>query len=550
MSTHELRTIPLAKCCITMFVVTFLLFNMIENVCIVNNTFFEFSRSTQASPSSYPVCNGNVMINKTYGGSYDDVGQSLIQLENGDFLIAASSYSFVESQDYWLIRTDRDGNISWTKNYNYHFDTCKSVIACEDGGFALFGTGCIPSSSTCSQYWLVKVNSSGLESWNYTYGTAYDDFGNDFVEIPGGAGFALFGRFYNASASNFDWWLVLTNKDGHQLWNRSYGGPGDDYGNSILVTNDNGLLLAGSRYNTTTSSDDGYVIKTNSEGRVEWEFSYGAKSTINSIIKTSDGGYAFAGYIFDSASRVDKAWFVKITADGRVITEERYDRVGIGGKAYDIAEAPDGGFGIAAECYITSAGSESRAWYIRTDENGNILWDYTFGAIDDCVYSITYVQGGGFAMTGSTSQNTVGLTDVRLVLFPELSWVEEPEDITLPYDTSLHVEFHATSAAGIFVWSINDTSRFYLDLNGVLTNSTRLPSGNYGLALRVVDNVNNQLIANFTIRVLPEQTTTTTTTPTTDTIPPLGDIITIVIIGGTVGVVIIIVVLSRRRKGG
>ena len=58
-------------------------------------------------------------------------------------------------------------------------------------------------------------------------------------------GFALFGYTYSYGAGDADMWLVKTDLNGVVEWNQTYGGPDFERGVSIIQTNDSGFILAG-----------------------------------------------------------------------------------------------------------------------------------------------------------------------------------------------------------------------------------------------------------------------------------------------------------------
>jgi hypothetical protein len=238
------------------------------------------------------------------------------------------------------------------------------------------------------------------------------------------------------------------------------------------------------------------------------------------------------------------------------VSEHRYDKLGYGARGLAVASAPDGGFAISAvyensppeteasACYaptVLASGDPQVPWYIRTDANGNVLWDFTFGADNDEADGIIPVAGGGFALAGVTSQNAGPNGGASLILFPELSWLQDPTDATFAYGIPVHVDLNATSAAGIASWSINDTARFGVNSNGVISNATALPSGYYPVRISVSDTVGNVLSADITIRMLAETTTTTTG-------GGIGP--TVILVGaGIAGAAIVIIIVATQLRG-
>jgi hypothetical protein len=98
-------------------------------------------------------------------------------------------------------------------------------------------------------------------------------------------------------------------------WNRTYGGQNDDRAYSMLQTADGGYALAGSTNSFGVQSNDAWLVKTDDEGNMQWDKTYGGQSdeSARSLIKTADGGYVMAG---QSINSVTKGWLIKTDAFG------------------------------------------------------------------------------------------------------------------------------------------------------------------------------------------------------------------------------------------
>ena len=105
---------------------------------------------------------------------------------------------------------------------------------------------------------------------------------------------------------------------GNVTWQKTYGGSGEDYANSIQQTSDGGYIVAGQTYSFRASGFDAWVLKLDSSGNITWQKTSGGSSwdTANSVKQTSDGGYIVAGYSF-SVGAVDYDYLVlKVNAIG------------------------------------------------------------------------------------------------------------------------------------------------------------------------------------------------------------------------------------------
>jgi len=139
------------------------------------------------------------------------------------------------------------------------------------------------------------------------------------------------------------------------------------------------------------------------------------------------------------------------------------------------------------------------------------------------------------------------------------TWVQIPSDQQITVEQSFRYDLNATDYSGIETWTLNDTARFAIDSNGVITNLVDLELGSYGLNVTVSDSLGNTRIAVFKVTVteIPVTTTTTTTTTTstitvtittTTSIPPLDPVtLSFTIVGGLIGIVIVLVYIGRRK---
>jgi hypothetical protein len=116
------------------------------------------------------------------------------------------------------------------------------VVQTDDGGYGLTGYSGTPNFY--GDFLLVKTDSSGNMLWSEQYGGPYEDFGAYSIVQVNDGGYALAGGL-NVNGNQRDFWIVRTDSSGQQLWNRTYGGSGDDIALSMTRTADGGYAVAG-----------------------------------------------------------------------------------------------------------------------------------------------------------------------------------------------------------------------------------------------------------------------------------------------------------------
>jgi predicted secreted protein len=152
---------------------------------------------------------------KTYGGTGTDTGAgNIIQTSDGGYAISGDTQSFgAGGNDYWLIKTDADGNMLWNKTYGgAGLDSESDMCQTSDGGYALGGyTNSFGAGGT--DFWLVKTDSSGTMQWNQTYGGTDGDAGWSIIQTIDG-GYALAGNTASFGAGGTDFYVAKTDEVG------------------------------------------------------------------------------------------------------------------------------------------------------------------------------------------------------------------------------------------------------------------------------------------------------------------------------------------------
>ena len=162
--------------------------------------------------------------------------------------------------------------------------------------------------------------------WSKTYGGTDRDEGYS-VQVTSDGGYIIAGytvtRFFDNRYGNLidelDVYLVKTDSDGNMLWNQTYGGTGDYMGYSVQVTSDGGYIIAGYIESFGTDEVDVYLVKTNSDGNLLWSQTYGDTGSGYahddygwSVLVASDGGYIIVGHTWSFGAGGTDVYLVKI----------------------------------------------------------------------------------------------------------------------------------------------------------------------------------------------------------------------------------------------
>jgi hypothetical protein len=262
-----------------------------------------------------------VVWSQTYGGTGEEGmaanGVHLVRTSDGGFALAGGTYSFgAGGVDFWLVKTDANGNMEWNRTYGgADHDIPHSLIQTADGGFALCGETRLNLGHP--DFWLVKTDANGNMEWNQTYGGISIDRANSLIQTSDG-GYALAGGTLSFGAGEWDFWLVKTDEDGDMEWNMMYGGADVDTAFSLVETSDGGYALAGETKSFPAGDFDFWLVKTDVSGNMEWNRTYGGANNdfANSVVQTSDGGYTIAGDTLSFGAGDYDFWLIKTNEQG------------------------------------------------------------------------------------------------------------------------------------------------------------------------------------------------------------------------------------------
>jgi len=339
---------------------------------------------------------------QNYGGSGSETAYDILQTEDGGFISVGASSSFGDgTYDLWLLRTDANGDSLWSKNYGgAGYDYGNAIQPTNDGGYVVAGR---TSSFGAGDYdiWLLKFNALGDTLWTQTYGGTSTDQANGVIQTDDG-GYLISGITSSFGAGSYDAWLVKTDENGNAVWTETYGGSGYDYAWRAVSTNDGGYVFFGVTSSFGAGGYDDWLVKTDSNGDVLWDRTYGRASDDIAITGTraNDGGYVLAGYAIPEGGSGYDFWVLKTNAFGDSLWANYYGRPVDSDYAYDVKPTIDGGIVIGGTSYSGDTGL-SDYMLVKVDENGNAQFTQKYGSgnSDQC-QGIQQTNDGGFILTG------------------------------------------------------------------------------------------------------------------------------------------------------
>jgi hypothetical protein len=353
-------------------------------------------------------------FSKTYGGSDYQQANSVIQTSDGGYALAGWTSSYGTGYyNFWLVKTDSQGNQQWTQAYGSAGDSEASlVVQTSDGGYALAGFTNSTGNGVYS-FWLVKTDSKGSMQWSKAYGGSGDSEAYVMIQTSDG-GYLLAGYTTTPGTGGRQILLVKTDSNGNMIWNQTYGGPGDNVANSVIQTSDGGYAIAGSTDSAGAGGNDYYLVKVNANGIMEWSQTYGGLGDdyAYSVVQSSDGGYTLAGYSYSYSDGYNNFWLVKTDSNGNMLWSQTYDG-GADSEASSLVRTSDGGYAVAGN--IQSSSGEA-IWLVKTDASGDAQWTQTYTSSgDNYATSLIQTSDGGYAVAGYTDASGAGSTNFYLI---------------------------------------------------------------------------------------------------------------------------------------
>ena len=240
------------------------------------------------------------------GPQSDDYGYSVTEGDSGRFYgLGISDMSAGHGGfDMYLSITDSAGTIERVYGGS-DYDEGQSVIRLHNNKYLLTGStnssnGDISSNHGNTDVWIVIVDSVGIMIREKTYGGTESEFGRTAIELSNGN--IIIGTTTlsndgdvsgNHSNGGSDVWIFMIDSVGNLLWQKCYGGMSDETISSLSLLNNNIILVGAS-----ATSTEGDVIGNHGNGGPDfWLFTI---DTLGNMLSSQ----CYGGTGFDILNKV------------------------------------------------------------------------------------------------------------------------------------------------------------------------------------------------------------------------------------------------------
>jgi hypothetical protein len=454
---------------------------------------------------------GKLLWAKSYGGAANnEESLHVAPTSDGGYVLAGRSYSFgAGNEDAYLVKTDRDGNLQWSKVYGTpKIERAYSVRQTSDGGYILAGTSFdyqnTPVEVNNYEILLIKVTGAGDLVWAKRYDALSDEYGYD-VEQTSDGGYIVTGRAQSNALGFFDLLLMKTDGSGNIQWANAYGGALQEQASSVRQLDDGSYLVGGFTNSSGAGSGDGLMMKVNNDGSIQWAKNYGGinNELCYSAQPTSDGGYLLAGSAGSFGAGSFDGYLVKTDGSGNLQWSRAY-----GGSNVEFGivgfETRDGGYLLAG--LTRSFSGTGDAYLVKTDASGNsgchdVPAATIVGVLSPPVTPLTFsVTSGGIATADAATQvGTAPITENTLCASIPLTGVTSRKihgnagtfDVDLPLTGTRGVECRSGGAT-------NDYQLVFTFLNNTSVASASVTSGTGTISSSSLGPNPNQYTVNLT----------------------------------------------------
>ncbi len=335
-----------------------------------------------------------------------------------------------------LGRTQAQFPMAWDAGiFGNKFDELVAAREFYDGGFVMGGVtysdvgGDIHDTPRGKgDFFVVRTNDLGQPIWTHLYGSTETDR-MTALDITADHGLVCVGRSlsdqgFEKSTPGFgknDFWMIRLNDKGDLLWDKSFGGSGDDYPYSVAVHPSGDIYIlgfsdsdpSGNKTAPHYGSNDYWLIKLDAAGNKIWDKSFGGTGDerlyYGALDIDADGNILLGGSSASDAGSMKASgnfggmdfWVIKVDQDGQILWEQTFGGVEED-QVQDIIATQDGGYLVAGGTRSTAGGNKTSGfygvidyWLVKLDHDGNMLWEKTFG-------------GSGLEVITGLAENSVG----------------------------------------------------------------------------------------------------------------------------------------------
>ncbi|GAB4254860.1 MAG: hypothetical protein Kow0079_11430 [Vicingaceae bacterium] len=364
-----------------------------------------------------------LFFKKLGDSSGDEEIENIITISDGNLISIgmSDSYSSNGDADAIIIKSDINGNVLWTKTHGNSFDNMLLDIKELNTG-EFIACGWTVNNGVDYDFWIVKLDNQGNIVWEKQYGGSGDEQAwsvdlllNDYIVVGGTDSYG---------AGLTDVWAMRIDNNGNIIWQNTYGSSSDDappgsyeeYVARSFVDNNNRIIIGGLSNGTPSNSYDIFTLKLDAQGNILWQYAYGDvdEEAFWNFTSSYDGNYYYLSGNTNVPSTQDgEMWLVKIDTTGNIVWQKSFGNTGTWDEILNISSSNDG---VILSSYIETNSNDWSGALLKVNNQGNLIWSnkYKMGDLD-WINDAKALSDGTIAIAGVTTNTTVWNQDYLFI---------------------------------------------------------------------------------------------------------------------------------------
>jgi hypothetical protein len=317
------------------------------NIYMLGTTVFTNNAQVALTKTDW---NGNYIWTKYYGGSFNDFGISMI-IYNNELIITYEKESVSGNIDIGLIKVDTSGAVIWQNDVSSSLnESPRQIIKSLDNQFLICGF--ISDDFSSNDIYVVKTDSLGNIIWDIAIGGSDNDYASGIIQLPDST-IIVSGDTRSFSTGGYDVYLIKLDKNGNILWDQAYGNQYDNGSQGIIFTQNQKVFIFGETHTGIGLDFDYYTLLVDTSGAQLWQYDLGWEGTdaAFSAIESSDGNFILTGYSNsnDTLNPLNLSVF-KINHSGNILWQQFYGGAGVD-IGFNIIHSQGGGVLVTGQTY-------------------------------------------------------------------------------------------------------------------------------------------------------------------------------------------------------
>ena len=359
--------------------------------------------------------------------------------------------------------------VQWDKTFGGSgYDALTTATKTNDDGFLLVGNSSSPADGRdvtqaargSSDFWIVKMDTLGRKSFDARFGGSGLEICNKVIQntegylLIGGSESPADGDKTEPNRGGRDIWIVQIRPDGTKVWDKTFGGKGNDEAyNAVVTDNGNAYIIVGhsdspaggDKTEASRGDLDLWILKIDKNGNKLWDKTFGGSGSDDyptAFTATKDGNFVvgcgstsgISGEKTGSLRGIKDVWVLKFDKNGNKIWDKTYGG-DLHNTIFDLQELNDASIMLACNSDSPISGDKTAEnfggydyWVIKIRPDGSKIWDKTYGgAANDFIVALdqnktNYVLLAGQSISrpsGNKHSDLQGVYDFWIVYIDE-----------------------------------------------------------------------------------------------------------------------------------